>query len=116
MQESMHHLTPNYVDFDKVVEESTFHDTSSFAIELPSLLDEVSTSSNQCGLFCDIDTELLNQIDYFTQRELNSESSVLQLESNPAKSRFEDPENNCVVDSQFIHYHQRYSPTVELGV
>lgn len=58
----MHHLTPNYVDFDKVVE-STFHETSSFAIELPSLLDEVSTTSGQCGLFPDIDAEILNQID-----------------------------------------------------
>ena len=107
MQESLDHMTPNYVDFDNVVE-SPFHDTPSVSIELPSLLDEVSTTStsSQCGLFCDVDPEILNQIDKFTQREMNSDSSALQHELYPTNSSFEQPNNNCAVDNRFTHYHQ----------
>ena len=107
MQESLSHMTPNYVDFDNVVE-SPFHDTPSVSIEIPSLLDEVSTTStsSQCGLFCDVDPEILNQIDKFTQREMNSDSSALQHELYPTNSNFEQPNNNCAVDNRFTHYHQ----------
>eukprot|EP00956_Cyclotella_meneghiniana_P024396 scaffold48935_cov49-Cyclotella_meneghiniana.AAC.1 len=105
MQESLDHMTPNYVDCDNVIE-LPFHDTPSVSIELPSLLDDLSTDSNGSGLFSGIGSEILQQIDEFIQREVDSESSVLQFESNPTNSKTEHPNNNCIVDGQFYHYHQ----------
>ena len=106
MQESLDHMTPNYVDFDNVIE-SPFHDTPSVSIQIPSVLDDLSTDSNGSGLFSGIGSEILQQIDEFTQREVDLESSVLQqFESNPTNSNTEHSKNNCIVDGQFYQYHQ----------
>ena len=106
MQESLDHMTPNYVDFDNVIE-SPFHDTPSVSIQIPSVLDDLSTDSNGSGLFSGIGSEILHQIDEFTQREVDLESSVLQqFESNPTNSNTEHSKNNCIVDGQFYQYHQ----------
>ena len=54
MQESMQHLTPNYVDLDTVVESLQCQNNLSLSIELPPLLiDDSSITSNKSGLFCD---------------------------------------------------------------
>ena len=103
MQESLHDMIPkNYADFDNVVESLPFQDAPSISVELPSLLDDL-TASNESGLFC-MNHEILHQLDDFTQRELNSEPSVLQPESSATNSNIEQPKNNCVVDSPFSHH------------
>ena len=116
MQESLHDMTPNYADFDIVVESLPFQDAPSLSVELPSLLDDSSTASNESGLFC-MNHEILHQLDDFTQRELNSETSVLQPESSATNSNIEQPKNNCVVDSPCSHHlkyhlhHKHYLPS-----
>ena len=117
MQESLHDMIPkNYADFDNVVESLPFQDAPSNSVELPSLLDDLSTASNESGLFC-MNHEILHQLDDFTQRELNSDPSVLQPESSATNSNIEQRKNNCVIDSRFSHHlkyhldHKHYLPS-----
>ena len=53
MQESMQHLTPNYVDLDTVVESLQCQNNLSLSIEFPPLLIDDSSITNKSGLFCD---------------------------------------------------------------
>eukprot|EP00956_Cyclotella_meneghiniana_P000917 scaffold1082_cov43-Cyclotella_meneghiniana.AAC.1 len=69
-------IDPIDVDFNhNNVPQALSHDDSSLAREFASFLDDASTDSSQRELFCDIDDEILNNIDEFTQSILNSESS-----------------------------------------